>query len=250
MRVCILQHIACEPAGLYGQLLRRRGITSHAIELNTGQPLPRLADYDALIVMGGPMGVHDEQRHPWLRDEKSLLAAALAADTPVLGVCLGAQLLADVGGGVVRRALDAEIGIGQVRVTEHAAGDPVFGQLPRAFEVFQWHSDTFEMPLNDVLAWSDKYPQAFRIGRSYGLQFHLEVGPEFVDEWAEVPEYAEALEALPGAPTITEMRRQLEVASDQMGRIAESVFDSWLDLVAGAHPSVAPVHPPEQEVHR
>ena len=154
-----------------------------------GEPLPSLEELRGLVVMGGPMGVSDTASDPYLADELELLASAVAAGRPVLGVCLGAQLLAAALGGTVYRGARPEIGPGTVTLSAAGRADPVLGAAGRAeLPVVHWHQDTFELPAGAVrLAGSDLYPnQAFRVGVcAYGLQFHVEVDRALAEGWRE-----------------------------------------------------------------
>jgi GMP synthase (glutamine-hydrolysing) len=147
-------------------------------------PLPP-ASADALAVFGGGMNVADAAALPWLGEEIALLRAALDAGTPVVGVCLGSQLLAAAAGADVRRAGRPEIGWYTVERLTAAQDDPVLGALPARFTAYQWHSWTFTVPAGAVeLARSPVCPQAFRLGdAAWGVQFHPEVTPDILDEW-------------------------------------------------------------------
>jgi len=132
------------------------------------------------------MGVHDDEAHPWLAHERDLMAAAVAAKLPVLGVCLGAQQLAVALGGQVTTGPEREIGIGEVHLTRQAEVDAVFGPVGPTLPCMHWHRDTFSLPDGGVLlARSEFYPhQAFRYGeRAYGLQFHVEITPPLAGQW-------------------------------------------------------------------
>ena len=133
--------------------------------------------YDALVVLGGGMNVHEADRRPYLRDEIALLEETLAARRPVLGVCLGAQLLAAAAGAEMHRARTPEIGWREVELCSAAAADHVVGALPRRFTAFQWHSYAFDIPFGAVeLARNEVCPQAYRLGdAAWGVQFHPEV---------------------------------------------------------------------------
>jgi GMP synthase (glutamine-hydrolysing) len=236
MKILVLQHIACEPPGVYEDVLRERGARIHRVELDEGEPLPSWRDFDAIIAMGGPMSVNDDDKLPWLRGEKALIGEAVRAGVPFFGACLGAQLLSASIGGIVSRGARPEVGLLPVFLTDEAGRDPLFADIAREVLTFQWHGDTFSLPAGSVLlASSPAYPhQAFRWGRqAYGVQFHLEVSHDMARQWLEVPEYAAALRELlgPGAEVrlIDEFARH-ETELRKLGRI---LFARWLDLFAG-----------------
>jgi GMP synthase (glutamine-hydrolysing) len=150
-----------------------------------GDPPADLASYDAVAVFGGDMHADQEELHPWLSAEKALLADLLAAGRPLLGVCLGSQLLAAAAGADVRRARAPEIGWHQVTTGPAAAADPVLGFLPPEFTAFGWHSYEASLPPGGIpLAKSDVCLQAYRAGEAaWGIQFHAEVSPADLDRW-------------------------------------------------------------------
>ena len=235
MRVLILQHIGCEPPGEYEDVLRERGALLHRVELDEHEPLPAKRSFDAIVAMGGPMSVNDEDALPWLRDEKALIADAVRSGIPYWGACLGVQLLAASLGARVYAGAAPEVGLMPVQLTEEGARDPVTGVLPAELLTLQWHGDTFDLPEGAVrLAGSPAYPnQAFRYERAYGVQFHLEVSLDMARAWAEVPEYAASLDRAlgPGAlPRLIEEYRTEESAMRSHGR---RVFSAWLDRAAG-----------------
>src|SRR6185436_494359 len=143
--ILVLQHIACEPPAAFEDELRSRGLDVTRVELDQGEPLPDWRDHPAIVVMGGPMGAYDEADHPWLVEEKRLLREAVEADTPVWGVCLGAQLLASALGARVYRGEQPEVGVLPVHLTSEAADDPVFAGAPDSFPTLQWHGDSFDL---------------------------------------------------------------------------------------------------------
>lgn len=200
--VLVLQHIACEPPGVYEDVLRERGAEICRVELDEGEPMPHdPSGFDAVIAMGGPMSATDDLTHPWLTEEKQAIADAVRAGVPFFGVCLGAQLLAASLGARVYQGSRPEVGVLPATLTEAGRRDPVFSVLPAELPTLQWHGDTFELPAGAVrLAGSSAYPnQAFRVGATaYAVQFHLEVSRAMAVEWAAVPEYANALEAIEG----------------------------------------------------
>lgn len=177
MRLHYLQHVPFEVPGAVRAWAEARGWQVTGTHLYRGEPLPSAEEFDWLVVMGGPMNVYEEDVHPWLVPEKALIDDAVAARKVVVGVCLGAQLLADVLGGTVTRNEWPEIGWFPVTVTAAGAASPAFGRLPQEFTALHWHGDTFSLPPGAVhLAESAAcVNQAFSYGdRAFGLQFHLE----------------------------------------------------------------------------
>jgi GMP synthase (glutamine-hydrolysing) len=195
-RILVLQHHPLEHAGVFAATLARAGARLDVVRAFAGERYPvALAAYDGLLVMGGPMGVDDDAAHPWLADERALVAQALAADMPTLGVCLGSQLIAAAAGAPVAPGPVAEIGWYRITPTAEAAHDRLFADVP-PFVALEWHRDAFPLPSGAVaLAASAHYPvQAFRVGRrAYGLLFHLEVDEILVREWCRAfPDAARA----------------------------------------------------------
>jgi GMP synthase-like glutamine amidotransferase len=240
LRALVLQHIACEPPGTYEDVLDGRGVEIERIEIDEGDPLPDWRAFDAIVAMGGPMSACDDDALPWLIEEKRLIAEAVDAGKPFWGVCLGVQLLAASLGARVYPGPAPEVGILPVTLTEEGRSDPVFGSLPEELPTLQWHGDTFDLPPGAVrLAGSPAYPnQAFRAGRAYGVQFHLEVSPDLAREWAEVPEYATSLERMLGPGALDHLIEELESASGTMAEHATGLFERWLDHVVT--PAAAP----------
>jgi GMP synthase-like glutamine amidotransferase len=232
----VLQHIACEPPAAFEDELRSRGLDVFRVELDEGEPLPDWRDFPAIVVMGGPMGAYEEAEHPWLAAEKRLLREAVEADVPVWGVCLGAQVLASALGARVYRGERPEVGLLPVELTAAAAEDPVFAAAPTTVPTLQWHGDTFDLPAGATrLATSPAYPnQAFRVGRSYALQFHLEVTPQLAREWGKVPAYAESLEATLGPGALERLIAGVEENAKATLPLARSLFGRWLEAVVGA----------------
>jgi GMP synthase-like glutamine amidotransferase len=139
---------------------------------------------DAVLVLGGAMHPDEEEEHGWLRPELEYLSGRLEAGTPMLGVCLGSQLLARAAGATVFRSAEPEVGWLSVELTEAAATDPLATSLPERFDAFQWHHYTHDLPAGAVeLARSRVCTQAFRLGRAWGIQFHPEVRAAQVEAW-------------------------------------------------------------------
>jgi GMP synthase (glutamine-hydrolysing) len=181
-----------DPPARLGDWLREAGMEVDERHQGLGEPLPDTLDgYDGMVVLGGPQSaLDDEATSPELVPVRDLLRQALAADFPTLAICLGAQLLAEVGGGTVRPGIDGpEVGATLVAKRDAADADPLFRPLPLSPDVIQFHHDEIaELPRGATLLASNPFyaHQAFRVGRHvYGLQFHIETTPEIVAQWAE-----------------------------------------------------------------
>lgn len=176
-RWVILQHVEWEGPGIIVQEAERRGCEVEIRRLDRNEGLPGANHIGGLVVMGGPLGAYEEDKYPFLRKECELLEAVARRGDPVLGVCLGAQLLAKALGARVFPGHGAEIGFGSITLTPVGQEDPLFAGTGPVLPVFHWHGDTFTLPEGaELLASSAMYPhQAFRFGsRAYGLQFHVE----------------------------------------------------------------------------
>lgn len=188
-------------AGVFADAVQERGDRLEEWSIAWGSPPPRPVDsYDAVLVFGGAMHADQDEHHPWLREENFLLQRLLALQVPVLGVCLGAQLLAKAAHADVMPLPEPEIGWHQVELTEEGRDDPVLGILPERFDAFEWHYYSYAIPAGgEELARNEAATQAFRLGeKTWGLQFHIEVLEEQVEAWAaederEVPQGREAL---------------------------------------------------------
>jgi GMP synthase-like glutamine amidotransferase len=230
MRIHCLTHVPFEgPAGIADWAQARR----HALTvtpLYAGYPPPDAASYDWLVVMGGPMGVGDEAAYPWLVVEKRAIRDAIDAGKTVLGVCLGAQLIAEVLGARVYRNAHPEIGWMSIELTPEALESPLFGFLPPSLQVFHWHGDTFDLPPGAVhLARSGACAhQAFSCaGRVLGLQFHLESTPASVRDLV-----THCADEIRPAPYVQGAERMLAAAPEEYRAINGALF-GILDRLAG-----------------
>jgi GMP synthase-like glutamine amidotransferase len=224
----VLQHVPFEGIGSIQEWMNARDITVTTSRLFDGAPLPRTIDFDWLIVMGGPMSVNDEHLYSWLRPEKRLISEAIQAGKTVLGICLGAQLIASAVGALVYPNAQKEIGWFPVRRSPGAVTElaNLFADNP---EVFHWHGDTFDLPRGAVrFLESDACAnQAFTLGsHAIGLQFHLETTPRGA---AALIENSRA-EIVPG-PTI-QTEAEMMARPDRFARV-NKLMGSVLDKLAG-----------------
>jgi len=197
MRALVIQHVPYEGPALLTEVAGMHGVALDVIHPYRGDLVPPDAP-DALIVLGGPMGVYEADAHPHLRDELTLLRATVARGTPTLGICLGSQLLAAAHGADVRPAGRMELGFHEVTLTDHAAEDPLFAGAPRTFAPMHWHGDVFDLPRGAVALASSAMTehQAFRLApQAWGLLFHLEVTPHWISACAAHADDPAALRA-------------------------------------------------------
>ncbi len=197
MNALIIKHIEIEGPGLVEHCLQHEKIPYRILNLHSHVGLPKLDEFTHIVILGGPMNVYEEDRCPFLREEDLFIKEAIQRGKFVLGICLGAQLIAKALGASVTKSPTKEIGWYNVSLTRIGIIDPLFSQLPKTFSVFQWHEDTFDIPPNAILiATSSLVPyQAFRYGdNAYALQFHIEVTQEMIREWMET--YGDEFEEL------------------------------------------------------
>ena len=229
-KILVVQHTAPETIGIIADALEPKRISVEYIRTFQDEPVPKAMDgAGGLIVMGGPMGVRDQGRFPYLRDEMRLLEQAIKEDKPVLGVCLGAQLLASVLGSRVAAA-KKEIGWHPVRLSPQAQQDPLWAGTPASFTAFHWHGDVFDLPPGAVgLASSDMTPhQAFRHGqKAYGLLFHLEMTENIIREMIRTFSDELLEQNLDSGWMIQKGGEYLPVTE----KIGGAVFGRWADLL-------------------
>jgi len=231
LHILVLQHAVVEHPGIFRSFLARDDHTYDAVELDQGAALPALDGYDALWVMGGPMDVWQEAEHPWLRAEKALIKDAVQTrNMPFLGLCLGHQLLAEALGGHVGKSNVPEVGVMDVSLTAAGTAATIFAKLPQRFGCLQWHSaEVITMPVGAIcLAASAACAvQAMQWGaQAFSAQFHIEIEPDTVLNWAEIPEYAVAL----GAGGVERMGADAAVHMAVFNQMAEQLYTNWMAI--------------------
>lgn len=222
MKVLATVHLASEGPGTLGSYLKNVGVELVPVLLYDGEHLPENANgFDAVVSMGGPMNVYQEEEYPFLAEETTFLRHAINADVPVLGVCLGAQLIAKAGGAKVALAAAKEVGWCRVSLTDAGREDALFRGLPDTLEVLQWHEDMFHVPEGgQLLASSVACPyQAFRYRNAFGLQFHLEITDEILKDWFRA------------TPELPPMLARYEELQPEFGNQAETMYKNFLNLI-------------------
>jgi GMP synthase (glutamine-hydrolysing) len=221
-------------AGVFGDVVAARGHRLEEWSLAWDTPLPRPLDaYGAVLVFGGAMHADQDRHHPWLREENLFLQRLLDLRTPVLGICLGAQLLAAALGARVRPNRVREIGWYRLQPALQAKEDRLFRHFDGSQHVFQWHAYTFDLPPGGLhLASTESCEhQAFRFGeRAYGLQFHLEADEALIQRWLAVPAYRAELEAEAGAESVARVLRDTHGHVAPALKLSERVFHEFIEL--------------------
>jgi GMP synthase-like glutamine amidotransferase len=235
-RVLVVEHERAVPVGLLGERLAAAGCRVEQVGPDTGRPIPRVPDgTDGVVVLGGSMGPLDDDVAPWLPDVRALITACLAAGTPLLAICLGAELLAHVAGGhVAPVAAGPEIGLTPIRLLPTAVDDPVLAGVPPVAAAVQWHSlEARSLPPEAVvLAESDRCAnQAFRLGdAAWGVQFHPEVLADIAAGWARTEQADLVALHLDGAAVVGAVRN----AEPELRAAWTRLADNWIAVVRGA----------------
>jgi GMP synthase-like glutamine amidotransferase len=235
MRLLVLQNDPISPAGAVGERLRQHGAALDVLQPLHGDPLPESpAGYDGALVLGGVMGANDEAAYPALAPMRDLLRAFHAADKPLLGICLGSQILARCFGAEVRRHTLVEFGYTPLVFTEAAREDALLAGLPNPQWLMQYHEDTFDVPAAGVrlMAGESCANQAFRVGRAtYAFQCHFEATPDLIRHWAEAsrPYLDRKLgEQVPAA--LSRLQADIETRAAAQRAFSDAVTDRWLAL--------------------
>lgn len=228
--IVIFRHFPTEGPGYLAEFLDRHNLRHRTVRIDAGDPIPeRIADLPGLVFMGGPMSVND--RLPWIPKVLNLIRAAVAADVPVLGHCLGGQLLARALGSRVTRNRFKEIGWLPVETVDSPVTAQWLHGLPPRFEVFHWHGETFSLPdgATHILRSLHCRHQAFVVGKSLGLQCHVEMTPEMVRTWAhdgrrEIAAAGRAVSVQQPAQMLTSVQRR----THDLHRVADALYTRWI----------------------
>jgi GMP synthase (glutamine-hydrolysing) len=222
MTVLIIVHVESEGPGTLGAFLESSGFSVHLARVYSGERFPENIDnLQAIISMGGPMNVYEEQEYPFLEDETILLHKAIASNLPVLGICLGAQMIAKASGARVVRSPKEEVGWGKISLTVAGRSDLLFSGLPATLDVLQWHGDMFEIPAAGALiATGDDCPnQAFRYRNAFGLQFHVEVTREILADWFK------------DSPDLGKILQRYDELKPDLDRHAERLYRNFMTII-------------------
>ena len=243
-KVLVFQHVPYEILGTLDPLLRRGGYRVRYVNFGRepdAEPEVDTEKYDGLIILGGPMNVDMTEEYPHLETEVRLIRKMMAQDAFILGICLGAQLIAKSLGATVRKNPEKEIGWYDVTLTEEGKADPVMGHLVDTRSIFEWHGDAYDIPEGAVhLATSPTCAdQAFRYGTNvYGFQFHMEVDAALIERWLNTPVYQAEIAATGGRIDPDVIRAQTRENIEQLKALSEQVFDSFLDLMGRVNRTV------------
>jgi len=232
-KILVFQHVPYEPLGTLDPLLKEAGFRIRYVNFGRNpESRPRLAGYEALIILGGPMNSDQIDTYPNLIREVEIIRDAVDLGKSVLGICLGAQLLAKALGGSVARNKTREIGWHDVDLTAAGLKDPVLSTFAERQQVFQWHEDGIVLPPGAVhLASSEASPvQAFRLGeQAYGFQFHLEVSASLVERWLTVPANQATLDEEAGRVDPAGIRRQCGESIEALEALSRETFSRWIE---------------------
>ena len=228
--VAIFRHSPTEGPGYFATYLDARGIPWRLIAVDRGESVPANPDaFSGVVFMGGPMSVNDDL--PWIPGVVALIRAGVAADVPVLGHCLGGQLMSKALGGKVGRNPVKEIGWGEIQVADNPVAHEWFGPDLRHFESFHWHGETFTIPEGAVRIMGNRNceNQGFVAGKSLGMQCHVEMTEQLIDSWCEsgAEEIADS-KASPAVQSADQMKEKAKERLAAMRRVADRLYDRWV----------------------
>jgi GMP synthase-like glutamine amidotransferase len=236
--VVVIRHIGVEGLGSIVDVLKARNL--HYKYIDTWRdPIPsHVSDYRALVILGGPMGVYEQDKYPFIKKELFLIEEARRLNIPVIGICLGSQMIAQALGGVVYKGSAKEIGWYDIHFTQEASHDKLFASVKAAqdestgIKVFQWHGDTFDLPNEAVVLASSKLytNQAFQVDNIYGLQFHIEVKEADIRNW--IDEYKIELDGLKASIDINKILEDTRKYIGLLNKTSMQVFSAFFGLIS------------------
>ncbi len=234
-KVIVIQHVSFEILGTMNALFKDQGIRIKYVNFSrTPDKKPSVKGYDGLVILGGPMNVDDTEYYPHLQTEIAMIQEAMVLDIPILGICLGAQLIAKANKAKVCKNPVKEIGWYDVTPTKEGADDTFFKHFAGTQKIFQWHGDTFAIPANAVkLAASETCAnQAFKINHNiYGFQFHLEVDEALIHRWLTTPIHVEELKKLKGIIEPDEIKKKTITYIENSKALSKKVFGEFIHLI-------------------
>lgn len=230
--ILFIKHIDIEGPGTLGDFFTGQGYVTKTIDLGAGDHLPDSLDgMEAVIILGGPMNVYEEDKYPFLKKEDIFIKEALARGIPLMGICLGSQLLAKAAGAAVGKSPQKEVGFFPIQLTQEGRRDPLFRGLNKELEIFQWHEDMFQIPAGaQWLAASSACPhQALKVGpNAYGLQFHIEITDRSIREWSDG--YWDRKDTAAMVKK-REMLEDYQKKKEQFNRVADKIYNNFLAIV-------------------
>lgn len=233
--ILFLKHIEIEGPETVYDFFVKKGFKTKILELQQGDALPKtIKGIDAVVCLGGPMNVYEENKHPFLKEEDKFIKQVLKHEIPYLGICLGSQLLSKAAGSTVGRSPEKEVGFFYVELNANGKKDPLFKNIDKKFDVYHWHEDMFEIPQNgELLASSPACPhQALRVGKNaYGLQFHVEITDKTIKEWTA--EYFKGKD-----PVLIEKANQMladyKRIKKEFHQTANTIYENFLNIIKGS----------------
>lgn len=235
-KVLVFQHVAHKILGTLNPTLKEHGLRIRYVNFERDPDLdPTIEKYNGLIILGGHMGVYEADTYKHIKVEMKLIEEALNKNIPILGICLGAQMLAHVLGSEVRKSSDKEIGWYDINLTEAGQKDPILSHFQKTEKIFQLHGDTFDVPKSAThLASSSLFPgQAFRFGdKVYGLQYHLEVDEAMIHRWLLNKRNQEEIIHSNGKFSIDQIRLETELYISRSMNLSRQTFSNFIELFA------------------
>jgi GMP synthase-like glutamine amidotransferase len=235
MKFLVIKHLCVEGLGIFERFCDDAEVELDTVELEKGDRFPNLDGYSALWVMGGSMNVNDKREYPWLVEEKALIRRAVRElNLPYMGICLGAQLLADALDGEVQPMTTPEVGLLPIYLTEAGLNHPLMRGLSKTFQVLQWHGqEVKKLPSGaTLLASSSHCPvQAYAVGdKAFGLQFHSEVTESTVEDWVQIPAYKADLELTLGSTGCDDLKQAVQRQLSIMNHEAKVIFANFIAI--------------------